>query len=115
MSIEAIERRRLANLPYTQARKLAKAGKIDMQDWHRARDKEKEIRSSMEITPELVVKRSFQTMVWFLTGYPVPPPWCQMHPLDHYDGMGGCWGISHGFVRKRGEDYCRECEFYADT
>ena len=114
MSIEAIERRRMAGLSYTQARKLAKAGKIDMQDWHRARDKEKDIRSGMKITPELVVKRSFQTIAWFLIGYH-PPTWCRMHPLDHYDGIGGCWGISGGCVREQGEAYCRECEFHADT
>jgi hypothetical protein len=40
------------------------------------------------------------------------PRWCRMHPMDHFDGMGGCWGISHGCVAEQGRDYCRCCTFY---
>jgi hypothetical protein len=35
-----------------------------------------------------------------------------MHPMDHFDGMGGCWGISYGLVAEQGRDYCRTCTFY---
>ena len=42
----------------------------------------------------------------------IPPQWCNMSPPDHNDGMGGCWGVSGGFVYKNGEDYCKSCEFY---
>lgn len=40
------------------------------------------------------------------------PLYCRMPANDHLDGMGGCWGISHGLVKKNGRDYCRECCFY---
>ena len=35
-----------------------------------------------------------------------------MAPADHFDGMGGCWGIDSGLMEKGGEDYCKTCEFY---
>lgn len=31
---------------------------------------------------------------------------------EHYDGIGGCWGISMGDVAKEGEGYCKLCEYY---
>ena len=40
------------------------------------------------------------------------PYWCKMHPYEHFDGMGGCWGISSGLQLKGGEDYCKGCEYY---
>lgn len=49
----------------------------------------------------------------------VIPKWCQMLPSDHNDGMGGCWGISYGYVAKDGANWCKNCEFankeYIDT
>jgi len=44
----------------------------------------------------------------------VIPPWCCMCCVDHiYGGPGGgCWGISHGCVLEKGEEYCKECEYY---
>jgi hypothetical protein len=33
-------------------------------------------------------------------------------PNEHFDGIGGCWGISSGLVEKGGEGYCKACEFY---
>ena len=45
------------------------------------------------------------------SGYEIPE-WCTMHPLDHLDGVGGCWAISYGYINARGEDYCKNCEFY---
>jgi hypothetical protein len=43
------------------------------------------------------------------------PRWCGMHPLEHFDGMGGCWGISQGCVEEHGRDCCRLCPFYRRT
>ena len=40
------------------------------------------------------------------------PKWCNMHPYEHFDGVGGCWGIMYGYPVKEGEDYCKGCEFY---
>lgn len=40
------------------------------------------------------------------------PRWCRMHITDHFDGMGGCWGVSSGLVAEQGRDYCRTCAFY---
>jgi len=42
------------------------------------------------------------------------PAWCRMHPLEHADGMGGCWGISYGLVKEQGENYCVGCEYHRD-
>ncbi len=42
------------------------------------------------------------------------PEWCRLPPNEHNDNMGGCWGISHGFVEKLGKDYCRTCEYNKD-
>lgn len=39
------------------------------------------------------------------------PEWCRLPPEEHQDGVGGCWGISHGFVQARGLAYCSGCEF----
>ena len=44
-------------------------------------------------------------------GYKIPA-WCNMHILQHYDGVGGCWGINYAYVEKQGEEYCRSCEYY---
>ena len=38
------------------------------------------------------------------------PKWCKMPPLDHFDGMEGCWGISHAL--EEGESYCSGCEYH---
>ena len=43
------------------------------------------------------------------------PNWCRMHPFDHFDGMGGCWGISSGQVLTGGEQYCLNCEHYKNN
>lgn len=43
------------------------------------------------------------------------PRWCGMSIDDHFDGMGGCWGVSHGLVQQQGRDYCRLCSFYRRT
>lgn len=40
------------------------------------------------------------------------PAWCKMPKAYHNDGIGGCWGISHGFVKREGESYCKECEYH---
>lgn len=40
------------------------------------------------------------------------PYWCGMHKDDHFDGMGGCWGISYGYVFREGRDYCKCCDLY---
>ena len=41
------------------------------------------------------------------------PHCCNMHPYEHFDGMGGCWGISGGDVLKK--DYCNGCEYNKKT
>lgn len=43
------------------------------------------------------------------------PNWCRMHPLSHFDGMGGCWGISSGQVLTGGEQYCLNCEYHKNN
>lgn len=43
------------------------------------------------------------------------PYWCGMRGSCHFDGMGGCWGISHGLVHKHGRSYCYQCTFYKRT
>ena len=43
------------------------------------------------------------------------PKWCRFHPYAHFDGMGGCWGISGGDVLKKGEEYCKECDYHQDN
>lgn len=40
------------------------------------------------------------------------PPWCQLHPECHQDGVGGCWGITFGYVDRKGKEYCDNCEYY---
>lgn len=40
------------------------------------------------------------------------PVWCRMNLEAHADGMGGCWGISGGFIKEMGEKYCKGCEYY---
>ena len=40
------------------------------------------------------------------------PRWCRMPISDHFDGMGGCWGVSQGCVEEQGRDYCRNCGFH---
>lgn len=37
------------------------------------------------------------------------PCCCNMHPYEHFDGAGGCWGISSGRVFEK--DYCNSCEY----
>jgi hypothetical protein len=44
--------------------------------------------------------------------YCIPFRWCNMSPGEHFDGMGGCWGISGGDVLKKGRDYCKGCKYY---
>ncbi len=49
----------------------------------------------------------------------VIPAWCKMPKSYHHDGMGGCWGISRGFVEKEGEAYCLGkvviCEYWKEV
>lgn len=40
------------------------------------------------------------------------PNWCTMSPEEHFDGVGGCWGIQYGHVEKEGVSYCNQCPFY---
>ena len=40
------------------------------------------------------------------------PLWCTLPRLEHFDGLGGCWGISSGEVRLKGEEHCKNCEYY---
>lgn len=40
------------------------------------------------------------------------PSWCKMPLGHHHDGIGGCWGISYGYVAREGEKYCQNCEYY---
>lgn len=42
------------------------------------------------------------------------PAWCRMPTREHEHHLGGCWGISNGFVREKGEGYCRSCEYHAE-
>ena len=42
------------------------------------------------------------------------PNWCRMHPFDHFDGMGGCWGVSSGLVLG-GEQYCLNCDYHKNN
>lgn len=42
------------------------------------------------------------------------PAWCGMDHRDHHDGLGGCWGISHGLVAERGRAYCEGCDHCTD-
>lgn len=51
-------------------------------------------------------------MLNYKNSYSVPR-WCRMAISDHFDGMGGCWGISQGCVEEKGRDYCRNCCFYS--
>ena len=50
-----------------------------------------------------------------LKDYYCIPKWCRFHPYAHFDGMGGCWGISGGDVLKKGERYCKECDYHQDN
>lgn len=43
-----------------------------------------------------------------LAAYPLDTP--VMISGDHHDGIGGCWGISHGLVAAHGDTYCAGCE-----
>ena len=43
------------------------------------------------------------------------PRWCRFHPYAHFDGMGSCWGISGGDVLKKGEEYCKKCDYHQDN
>lgn len=43
------------------------------------------------------------------------PNWCRMHPFDHFDGMGGCLGVSSGQVLANGEKYCLNCDYYKNN
>ena len=51
-------------------------------------------------------------MAWKNYSLDLIPSWCHMPETSHFDGMGGCWGISHGQVEEKGELYCITCEFY---
>lgn len=39
------------------------------------------------------------------------PSWCGMPKDYHEDGVGGCWGISYGYVEKKGENCCKNCGY----
>jgi len=41
----------------------------------------------------------------------ITPRWCGLSYEEHYDGVGGCWGVSHGFVEKDGFCHCWKCEY----
>lgn len=43
------------------------------------------------------------------------PYWCGMSMYYHFDGMGGCWGVSYGLVFEQGRSYCKGCDFYKRT
>ena len=51
-------------------------------------------------------------MAWKNYSLDVIPHWCEMSFGDHFDGMGGCWGISHGEVADKGEKHCQFCQFH---
>jgi len=40
------------------------------------------------------------------------PCWCRMPLGYHNDGIGGCWGISYGYVEEHGEAYCQNCAYH---
>ena len=44
-------------------------------------------------------------------GYEIPR-WCRMSLESHADGIGGCWGITHEYVKGGGKTYCKWCEYY---
>lgn len=43
------------------------------------------------------------------------PHWCNMHPSDHFDNMGGCWGISSGKVENSNGEHCNGCTFRGEA
>lgn len=52
-----------------------------------------------------------------MKNYPLTevPAWCYLNPIEHQDGLGGCWGISHGEVARLGEEHCKKCEYHRDN
>jgi hypothetical protein len=44
-------------------------------------------------------------------GYEIPK-WCNAPLINHNDGMGGCWGISSGYLRDSGNEWCESCEYF---
>jgi len=40
------------------------------------------------------------------------PEWCSLSIKSHFDGVGGCWGISEGYIIRKGENYCIQCEYH---
>lgn len=53
-----------------------------------------------------------QKLIKWLKDFYCIPRWCKMHPLAHFDSMGGCWGITDGKVQEQGEEYCKNCEYH---
>ena len=49
-----------------------------------------------------------------LHGYEIPR-WCRMSFESHADGIDGCWGITYEYVKEKGEDYCKNCEYYKEN
>jgi hypothetical protein len=41
----------------------------------------------------------------------IPPQWCKMSIFDHFDGMGGCWSVSCGYLKGKGIHQCKTCEY----
>ena len=41
----------------------------------------------------------------------IPPQWCKLSPMEHFDGMGGCWSVSSGMVQDEGFKRCETCEY----
>ena len=42
------------------------------------------------------------------------PQWCHM-PMDEHRCAGGCWGIWHGEVARKGREHCEECDYNQQT
>lgn len=40
------------------------------------------------------------------------PDWCYMDKDSHEDGVGGCWGISYGYVETEKENCCKNYMYY---
>jgi len=39
----------------------------------------------------------------------ITPKWCS-YPVEPCHPTMHCWGITHGYVEKKGVEYCKNCE-----
>ena len=74
------------------------------------------VTSVVEINIDAILKAQDSKTLKAVTEdyYCIPFKWCNMSPGEHFDGMGGCWGISGGDVLEKGRDYCKGCKYYRE-